>query len=570
LGPVETVPSDHVVYVTSEELFGKPADLAKVAGLLREISRTAMTSVLCRFGVLYHSDNHDKWIALDRALLRGTFLHPELHARINAIDGESEAYARVAFSRPQALLALRLAQHLCHSGPDKDVISQAELRQIGFALLHVSDLLADPRDAKDNLPSDPIEGRKYLAAMMVSLFDHSNPPASPQSMKRTFEMLSSGQWHTDHTLRAAAEGFAAGVGLTIKQYVAFVAGLVAKFSNEEARGAQANTEVRLGNILEKARDRDGLRKAVELISIPFAKLPEVTPKPDQAISDRTDAPFRSAPLIGFPGDRYLCADLTFLTLRITSGLFWTIKPFLPKEGQVDLFRAWGDLFEEYVHDTLEPVIPKIYRRRPTDRDRNELTDALIDYGDDVVLVECKAALIPDSVKFGRDAEALVGALEEKLLKVDQIVRSIDRIFGRGARPEARSYIKKSFVQRLYPVIVSYDHAACSPFLEEFLNERLQQRLAEADLPKHPVVQPLTIMAGDDVELLVPLLRHGLKLPKMLRDRFEMGQPDVTFHNLLYAIAEKTKMPFRIGPNYMRVLKESLAYWKEQGLDGLSW
>lgn len=562
MDPVPPVPSVGVVYATANELFGKPVDLAVVRRLFSEIPRGAMTSVLCRLGVLFNSDDHEKWIDLDRRELRSVFLDPPTRALVDAFDEATTARAGVAFCRPQALLALRLAQHLC-SGEEKDVIPKGDLLRIGLALLHVSDLLGDPRDAKENRPSDVREAKKYLAAMMVSLFDASNPPTSPHAIKRTFEMVCSPRWETDATLRDAREAFQARVGLSIKQYMAVVAALTAKFTRQE--DPERSIEVLMGPIFSTARDREGLRKAIDLISVPYADLPGKTLPPERIVTDRSDEPFRSAPLIGFPDDRFLCADATFLKLRITNGLFWTIKPFLAKEKQVDLFRAWGELFEDYVHDTLEPVIKKRYKRSPKDTDGAELTDALVDYDDVVVLMEFKAVLIPDTQKFGRDPDALIAVLEEKLLKVDQIVRALVRLFGPDSKGEARRHLRKDFIQRVYPVIVSYDHSACSPFLEDLLNERLQEHLRDAGLPKHPIIQSLTIIAADDVDLLVPLLKHGVKLSKMLQERIAMRRSDVTFNDLLYTFAERLKMPFRFGPEYTKVFDEGLEFWKLQDL-----
>ena len=180
-------------------------------------------------------------------------------------------------------------------------------------------------------------------------------------------------------------------------------------------------------------------------------------------------------------------------------------------------------------------------------------------------MEFKAVLIPDAQKFGRDADALVAVLEEKLLKVDQIVRALVRLFGPDSKREFQRHLKRDFIKRIYPVIVSYDHSACAPFLEGLLNERLRARLANVGPPKHPIVQPLTVAAADDVDLIASLLKHGVKLSRILQERIAMRRSDVTFHNVLYAFAEQLKMPFKFGPEYTKVLEESLEFWKEQDL-----
>ncbi|MBK8597176.1 MAG: hypothetical protein IPN83_16620 [Holophagales bacterium] len=127
-----------------------------------------------------------------------------------------------------------------------------------------------------------------------------------------------------------------------------------------------------------------------------------------------------------------------------------------------------------------------------------------------------------------------------------MTRLFDR---RSGANEAERLLKDRFVERVYPVIVTYEHALCGPFVAEFLNERLQQQVREAGLPKHPVVKPLTLIAADDVDLLEPLLRHGIKLSRMLKEFTDFGRADVSFHNYLFDIARKAGKPFQAGSEH---------------------
>jgi hypothetical protein len=564
---VPPVPSNWIVYVTPEEVFREAPSLERVKQLLAEIPRAVMTDVTCKMGVLGDSDDHEAWVDLDRRELRAVFLEPDAKRRVDLLDSQSTSDARLAFCRPQALLALRLAQRLC---PDVDEEKQSgeTLKKIGTALIHVSGLLVSPVDSEENRPTGLEESKAHVAAMMISLFDVSNPSVSPHSIKRTFEMTLSPRWNGDPDLVAAQQGFLNDTGLTPVQYLKFLALLLSRFTREPSREVRARID--MDGILQHARDRAGFRKVLNLISTPYSELPAAVPPPEEAIKDLTTAPFRSKPLICFPGERYTCSDSAFLRMLMTTGLFWKLKACLPKEQHVGLFRAWGELFEEYVHATLEPLLKKKYIKSPQGND-GEITDALVDYGESVVLIEVKAVIVPDALKYARDLSAILNLLEDRLLKEDQIVRALSRLFGPEADPAATNLFRKARISEVFPMIVSYDHSICAPFLEEYLQKRLRERIDAAHLPRGLRVAPLTIASADDVEILVPLLHHGMNLASLLKRRIEQRRPDISFHNFLYAVGRETGVPLRAGPAHQRVMDESLQYWKDQGLpDGLRW
>lgn len=569
--PTQPVPHHGIVYATPGELFGKESSLEEVRQHFSGVSRSAMTTLLCRLGVTFSPASPGTAVERDRSLLRPLLLPPAVRELVDAFDSEHRPPdAGVAFCRPQILLALRLAQHFC---PDFDqpTLSTQTLQKIGLALIHVSSLLVDGRDTKEERPEDGVAAKKHVAAMMMSLFEVSNPPTSVHSLRRTFEMTRSPRWEQDPVLVEAGKAFRAQVGLTITEYFSVVAGLVSKFTTDPHPGRVI--EVLMAEALKKAPSRDGIRNALDRISLPYEALPSHTPAPEEAIHDASIRPFRARPLIALPEERYLCTDATFLSMLITTGLFWSVREMLPPPQQKALFPAWGLLFEDYVHDSLEPCFPEgTYIRSPVDRDDQEITDALVDYGSDVVLVEVKAVLVRDELKYGRDLDKILALLEERLLKKGQIVRALTRLFDRrsGAN-EAERLLKGRFVERVYPVIVTYEHALCGPFIAEFLNERLQQQVREAGLPKHPVVKPLTLIAADDVDLLEPLLRHGIKLSRMLKEFTDFGRADVSFHNYLFDIARKAGKPFQAGSEHTRFLDECLTFWKAQGLpEGTTW
>ena len=208
--PTQPVPHHGIVYATPGELFGKESSLEEVRQHFSGVSRSAMTTLLCRLGVTFSPASPGTAVERDRSFLRPLLLPPAVRELVDAFDSEHRPPdAGVAFCRPQILLALRLAQHFC-TDFDQPTLSTETLQKIGLALIHVSSLLVDGRDTKGERPEDGAAAKKHVAAMMMSLFEVSNPPTSVHSLRRTFEMARSPRWEQDPILIEAGKAYLSG------------------------------------------------------------------------------------------------------------------------------------------------------------------------------------------------------------------------------------------------------------------------------------------------------------------------------------------------------------------------
>jgi hypothetical protein len=73
---------------------------------------------------------------------------------------------------------------------------------------------------------------------------------------------------------------------------------------------------------------------------------------DLATDPRFDfVPFRTRPLVPVATNRLACIDLSFVVEKMHTGVHWTLHDSYGNRDakRDDLFKAWGILFEEYVH-----------------------------------------------------------------------------------------------------------------------------------------------------------------------------------------------------------------------------
>lgn len=300
---------------------------------------------------------------------------------------------------------------------------------------------------------------------------------------------------------------------------------------------------------EPGPSRPEVRAALEELAVRFSDLPGLVDPPIKVLREQSLEPFRSHALIGLPDDRFLYAHYVFGTQQATNGFLWRLRRLVESDGEGEaLLRSWGSLFEGYLHDLLGAVLGSGYIRSPRDDAGQEVTDALVDYGDEAVLLEFKRGFVPHGVKYSGDVEKLEEELQRKSVKKGQIARALVRLFGRerlGSRwLSAMKGLGARAPRVVYPVLVTDDYSLAAHGVESHLGDLVAESLKGVDLPARPRVERLTVATLENVESLVPILRGGAKLKNILRDRFKADRLAVNmFHNHLCGVAGRMGLDF---------------------------
>jgi hypothetical protein len=557
--PAKTVTRTNlVVSLPGQEVFGTAASLESIRAIFARVPRLTATLLLTKLLVHFDPEKIMDWIEFDRSVLRSFLLRPRVRSLVNLRDPRDPERLRVTVHRQQLLVGLSLAQSWCPEQEAPTTDPEAYYL-IGEALLGISDLLDSAR-----VPSgdSSISG---IGATLLSYFAESNPPDPRFALLRTARLIGRPEWFSDPVLGQFRERFETAAGLTLREYLYVLVGLFVRLEVLH-QGKRLDTlrsweDFGAGSLTPK------VRAALEELSIRFSDLPRLVDPPDKVLREQLLEPFRSHALISLSNDRFLYADYVFGTQQATNGLLWRLRRLAGSdvEGEA-LLRSWGSLLEGYLHDLLGEVLGSRYVCAPRDDDRNEVTDALVDYGDEVVLLEFKRGFIRHGVKYSSDVGKLEEELQRKFVKEGQIARALVRLFG-GERLGSRwlSAMKGLGARAprvVYPVLVTDDWSLAAHGVESHLGDLVAESLKGVDLPSRPRVERLTVATLENVESLVPILRGGAKLSNILRDRFKVDRPALnTLHNFLCDVANRMRLEALVDrAEVNRVLDAAKEFW----------
>lgn len=143
--------------------------------------------------------------------------------------------------------------------------------------------------------------------------------------------------------------------------------------------------------------------------------------------------FGKKPLIRF-GDRIYCPLPWLLFDQLGSGLYHLFMTRLPESGRRRFMNFTGELYEDYVHGLMRRIFPNASNRYyeittvHLQRVGTSLCDAIIDYGDSLVLLEYKSKLRSIAARTGLDTTETIKWIGDVYVKpVHQIAATIEAI-----------------------------------------------------------------------------------------------------------------------------------------------
>lgn len=531
-------------WISGTEVYGIPITAREVRHLFRGIHRTYATYVLSSLSLFADSVTG---ISLDHEaayLLRQLF-DTDTYASIETVARGTRRQRPVVF-RQQLLIGLLHAQKY---GRDwfwgkKPPIAQQN-HQLGRALLGLSDLL------NQKIPRPTTLGEK--AAFMMPLYSGS-PADAGISLSIIHQQLDDPEWQRG-ILKDLAARFEADTGLTTRNYVYFLLGLVAGLKRERAT---ALTGQRTGrDFVPSNIDLDSLlpflkngiaERALADASIGYRELRRHVAKASQEelLRDHSFEPLRSKPFIKLPDNRYLCSDYQLLLERLSNGVYWSLlRRARDKKEEGAFFNAWGGITESHVRRRLESVYSSDFWPRPRTTSGNEVADMIRNEDPCLILIEVKMARIPDPIKYGGSSKSVEEVIRgEKVLKWGQLARAWRWLFKHDDR--GRSYLAKPNefchlgVRTVHPVLIALDPAVCAPLVEAYTARLCAAYMRCEALPRRPKVMPLQVLSLEDLERVMNFLGEGFTLKNLLATRLRLDpERHATFHNFIYDTARRS-------------------------------
>jgi len=297
--------------------------------------------------------------------------------------------------------------------------------------------------------------------------------------------------------------FAAATGMSIGDYLTCVTMLMPKVCDQPSDGTTPFRETYAARTEFAAKFELFLRQTSQTPD-------ELKTSLEKGFEKNGFKAVREKPILATPAGWYVILDAAyFVDHFILSPLFKVISSGKQVEK---VFGAFGDAFEDYVIEILERRYPatfgvrRLFTRVKSREENPEFEiDALLNEGADLVLMEVKAAFVPERsiltdspANFLRELRkkyAVEPGQQDREVGVAQLAKQIRAILlDRWDGAE----IDHNQLCRIYPVLVVHDERLASPGVGAFLNERFRERLGDVARAKVRV-EDLTIVTIHDLE-----------------------------------------------------------------------
>lgn len=519
--------------------------------------------------------------------LQGFFIHnvirPDLRERVNELAALSSVSPRPVFGRWQLLALMKKLLLASTNEGLGDPRNDDEIRRkLGDACLMMNDLLfPEEQDERLNaVAGDREEVSDELTAQMLFQFELYHVPDVYQAVARNKEYFEIFEQRVAEFQFADAQGLARKfktlTGLALPQYLQLYFSIWTLHNrlqgsdplaiNDNPISINFDTERVFALMdLEAGVKETFFRSAVA----PLSTLIDGVRR--DAGSDRAwqfdYTTFRNHPLVHNSDSTrgFTCVAYPFLTEKLASGVYHTILNSWP-EGHPDrrLFQGyWGKVFEQFANDRLSEAYPSSmlanrFHPNPVFSLKQsgafvEVSDAVLDYGDEIVLIEHKGGYLSLDEKYSSDVAKLRKGIESKFGKgIKQLGRAIGKLFNETpasreaiGRVDAEAHWKASVtidqlrqVRRVYPVLVVQDFAMTIGFMNRRLKLQLEEVIGQVRIDPKVQVRPLTLLT---IENLEDVLAHlgDLTLPQVL-DEYSRHEnaPLTTFNEVFRAFLKR--------------------------------
>lgn len=240
---------------------------------------------------------------------------------------------------------------------------------------------------------------------------------------------------------------------------------------------------------------------------------------------------RQHPIVDLDDGTYLIVDAQLVVELVSSQLYWTLFDSLDLRQRKLLRDLWGRLFELYLFDLLGHFYPAASEILRTDvAFSGGQIDALLDFGEGVVVFEFKASLLLREARFSRDPALFEREMRKKFFRgLQQLAGAAGAVL--DGRVRTATFPAKPM--RIFPVLVADEAALQSLGVNEYVNDIFQPLVGA--LPQAFAVRPITVMSVQELEGLLPYIEQGfLRWPTILEERFTGNRVALeSVHQMVY-------------------------------------
>ena len=255
--------------------------------------------------------------------------------------------------------------------------------------------------------------------------------------------------------------------------------------------------------------------------------------------------FRQYPLMKMDRNRVLILDLEFLAELLTAGVYWSIFDSLPSTQRGTFRELWGRLFEIYAVNLLKDFYPPFSGILTADLAyKDGQVDALLDFGQDVIVFEIKSSLLREGAKRGGNKADFVADYVRKFVRnAKGKPKALAQLAASCTAIEESRITTAMKPVRIFPVCISDEPAVESFFFTSYSDEHFQKEVAGTTS-----VQPVTMMSINELEEVLPYVaENAFSWADLLdfRSRHMIGAFSV--HQAIYDFLRGKNLPLVRNP-----------------------
>jgi hypothetical protein len=534
------------VFLTWEELFGRAPTELEVHEVLRTFNRQNTVLLLARLAFLLFLDRFlcesAQTIQLQGFLIVNFFDDEILNQAKLKFPSEHLDYRR-AFHLQQVLTILKwtVLYAAPNGGIEPDPDSAARFA-LGRCLLKTSDLLLSV-----SMKADIAHGRqsrslrRFLRLQLQAGAGNeiSNPPPVVNGVVRGETIFGEMMGRIRAPMDLSRQ-FEERTGIPLETYVDLTLGVLANYIGrtrkevlEDPKFAVIDPNIYFGNSISGDLTKKYWQMeshTVDCLADELSNLSFLKPQQDFTA-------LRMKPFLRLENGMLVCVNPGFIQEKLEVGLFWTIVNSLALENRGKAFEAWGNLFQEYVGETLGSAIDReqeefvpfpMFKEK---RNRHESFDGIIRSGRVCVVFEYKAGFLPNKAKYDENLDEFVSSLEQKFgveagAGIEQLVRKISQVFSSNEKLQRKlKGIDLTGVDIVIPILVVQDGFVSSLLTVPWLAKAFRDLMRKRELSRKVVCPSLLVMHVEDVENLSTYAKAGkLSVVECLLYAAKKGDP----------------------------------------------
>jgi len=259
------------------------------------------------------------------------------------------------------------------------------------------------------------------------------------------------------------------------------------------------------------------------------------------------------PICEIENGKHVCLSLEFLLHNLNRGLVDFEKRIMRdiirnnpqeleslKKIEDRIAKYTGTIYENYIYELLKNIYTdegyskRLYRGKSKSI---EIGDAVIDYGDKLIIIEVKSMALQKKCKLTQNLVEIKKGV--KSFFTDKGFKQIDSTIKKLKLGDiAIGNIEPSKIKKFYPVVVScIDDLPNRGFFIDFYNSILKKK----KLLQTPDIGPITILSLKEFENLMNVLYAGNDFVKIIEDKNTIKNYHLPFMNYLTQYSYKDEI-----------------------------